>query len=72
MTTSDTQNPHHDEPVLCVKEIADKMGVHVHYVYSMRKAGFRMPGNRATFSEAREWLMAHPDFNTKNAWAKKS
>lgn len=37
------------------------------YVWAMKRAGFVMPGGRATLDEARQWLRERPQFGIK--WA---
>ena len=36
--------PAQPEEKLCVKELADKLGISVRYVYEMRRCGFKMDG----------------------------
>src|SRR5690625_1094724 len=38
-------------------ELADALGKHRNYITHMKASGFPMPGNRATLSEARRWLI---------------
>lgn len=42
--------------LLSGKELADELGRCEDYPRAMRRAGFRMPGGRATLEEARRWL----------------
>ena len=46
-----------DTKLLTVKELAFELRRSVNYVYSMRKAGFQMPGGTATLTEARAFLL---------------
>ena len=50
------------EPFLSAKELAYYLGRHVNYIYLMKKAGFPMPGRRATLSDAIQWLEANPNW----------
>ena len=52
---------YNDTQLLSVKELAWRLNRHPNYVYLMRKAGFKMPGNRTTLEAALEWLEANPD-----------
>jgi hypothetical protein len=51
---------HQNEPLLCVKELAGRLGRNRTYVFAMRRMGFKMPGNVATLSSALAWLESHP------------
>lgn len=58
------------EQPLVVKELADCLGVGKHYVYQMRRCGFKMHGETkdnqtATLSEAVAWIEQH-DFRLAN------
>lgn len=46
--------------LLAPKELAAELGRHRSFVFAMKKAGFPMPGNRATLAEALAWLERHP------------
>jgi hypothetical protein len=48
------------EQLLTAKELAEALRRHPTYVYAMRKAGFPMPGFRATLSSAIAWVTDHP------------
>ena len=48
------------EQLLTAKELAAALRRHPTYVYAMRKAGFPMPGFRATLSAAIAWVADHP------------
>ena len=48
--------------LLSVKELAWELGRNPRYVYAMRRAGFVMPGGRATVNQALVWLVEHPGF----------
>ena len=50
------------EPFLSAKELAYYLGRHVNYIYLMKKAGFPMPGRRATLREAVRWLEENPNW----------
>lgn len=50
--------------LLNVNELAGALGHHRSYVTDMKRAGFSMPGGRATLLEARAWLAARPHFRT--------
>ena len=51
---------HNDTQLLSIKELAWRLNRHPNYVYLMKKAGFKMPGYRATVEDALDWLYAHP------------
>lgn len=51
---------HNDTQLLSVKELAWRLNRHPNYVYQMRKAGFKMPGNRTTLEDALKWLEENP------------
>jgi len=53
---------HNDTQLLSIKELAWRLNRHPNYVYLMKKAGFKMPGYRATIEDALDWLYAHPDW----------
>lgn len=53
---------HNDTQLLSPKELAWRLSRHQNYVYLMRKAGFKMPGYRATVEDALEWLEQNPDW----------
>jgi hypothetical protein len=53
---------HDDTQLLSPKELAWRLSRHTNYIYLMRKAGFSMPGYRATVEDALEWLEANPDW----------
>ena len=46
--------------LLTPKELAAALGRARTYVYAMKRAGFSMPGNRATVDEARSFLARNP------------
>jgi hypothetical protein len=46
--------------LLAPKELAAALGRHRSFVFAMKKAGFPMPGNRATLAEAQSWLARNP------------
>lgn len=48
------------DELLCVKELADRMGHHANFVYAMKSDGFPMPGGRSTVHAALEFLERHP------------
>ena len=48
------------EKLLAPKEMADKLGRDVSYVFAMKRRGFQMPGNRGYLSEARNFLLKCP------------
>lgn len=50
-----------NDPLLTSKELAGLLRRDVSFVYAMRAGGFPMPGGTATLSEARAWLIAHPN-----------
>ena len=50
------------DEMLCVKELADRIGYSVRFVRAMKRDGFRMPGRRASANQAFEWLAENPDF----------
>jgi len=53
------QLPGGDE-LLCAKELADRLGHHPKYIYSMKRDGFSMPGGVSTVHAALEHLRKHP------------
>jgi hypothetical protein len=53
---------HNDTQLLSPKELAWRLQRHPNYVYLMRKAGFPMPGYRASLEDALKWLEANPDW----------
>lgn len=58
-------------PLLSVKELAFEMKRHPSYVYAMRQAGFKMPGNRTTLAAALDWLARNPDWRKRLAQGQK-
>lgn len=46
--------------LLTSKELAAQLKRSLDYVYAMRKAGFPMPGERATLADALAWLSDNP------------
>ena len=46
--------------LLTSKELAAALKRSIDYVYAMRKAGFPMPGKRATLTDALAWLSDNP------------
>lgn len=64
------QNEKNSEPpplYLRTVSLAKKLGMSRTYLWAMRRAGFEMPGGRATVEEARAWLRSHPDFRANKA-----
>jgi len=55
---------YNDTQLLSVKELAWRLNRHPNYVYLMRKAGFKMPGNRTTLEAALKWLEENPRWRT--------
>jgi hypothetical protein len=47
--------------LLTSKELASALKRSLDYVYAMRKAGFPMPGKRATLAAALVWLTDNPN-----------
>jgi hypothetical protein len=47
--------------LLTSKELAAALKRSLDYVYAMRKAGFPMPGKRATLAAALTWLADNPN-----------
>ena len=47
--------------LLTSKELAAALKRSIDYVYAMRKAGFPMPGKRATLADALAWLADNPN-----------
>lgn len=47
--------------LLTPKELAAALKRSLDYVYAMRKAGFPMPGKRATLADALVWLSDNPN-----------
>jgi hypothetical protein len=47
--------------LLTSKELAAALKRSLDYVYAMRKAGFPMPGKRATLADALAWLADNPN-----------
>lgn len=47
-------------PLLSGKELAAALGRERTYISAMKRAGFAMPGGRATLAEARAWLERNP------------
>jgi hypothetical protein len=52
-----TPNP---QKLLSSKELAELLGRHVSYVYSMRRGGFRMIAGRTSLASALLWLRDNP------------
>lgn len=48
------------DPLLSIKELAAALGRHRSYIHAMKARGFKMPGDRATLHEARQFLKRHP------------
>lgn len=46
--------------LLTAKELASELNRSVHYIYQMRRRGFRMIGGRATLESAMKWLDKNP------------
>lgn len=55
------------EELLNVNELAAALKRCRQYVYWMKVWNFPMPGGTATLSEARQWLLDHPDFKMGKA-----
>lgn len=53
---------YNDTQLLTPKELAWRLSRHPNYVYLMRKAGFPMPGYRATVEDALKWLEENPSW----------
>jgi hypothetical protein len=53
---------HSDTQLLSPKELAWRLNRHPNYVYLMKKAGFKMPGYRATVEDSLAWLDANPEW----------
>lgn len=53
---------HAAAPYLGTCALARKLGASRTYLWSMKRAGFQMPGRRATVEEARQWLRETPAF----------
>lgn len=56
------------ERLLSVKELAFEIGRSRTYVSAMKRCGFRMPGGKATASEALKWLRRRPGFRRAGAY----
>ena len=54
-------DPYHGDGRLCVKELADGLGVSTRFVYEMRRCGFVMEGvhQAATLKSAVDWIKAN-------------
>lgn len=50
-----------DEPLLSAKQVADKLGRHITYVYAMKRHGFRMVAGRTTLTAVITWLARNPE-----------
>ncbi len=48
------------DELLTTKELAFALKRHRNYISEMKRAGFPMPGGRATLAEARAWFTANP------------
>lgn len=48
------------DELLTTKELAFALKRHRNYISEMKRAGFAMPGGRATLAEARAWFTANP------------
>ncbi len=53
-------NTHPPEPLFTPKELAHLLKRSRSYVFAMKRRGFQMIGNRATLTEARNFLATHP------------
>lgn len=53
------------DELLTTKELAFVLKRHRNYISEMKRAGFAMPGNRATLIEARTWLAANPHWRDR-------
>ena len=51
--------------LLSIKELAFALKRHRNHVSEMKRAGFPMPGNRVTLTEARTWLAENPGWRTR-------
>ena len=58
---------HNAAQLLAPKELAWRLNRHPNYVYLMKKAGFPMPGYRATLEGALNWLEQNPDWRQQLA-----
>jgi len=56
---------YNDTQLLSVKELAWRLNRHPNYVYLMKKAGFPMPGYRATLEDAMQWLSENPGWRKR-------
>lgn len=48
--------PSDSEQLLDAKGLAKRFGVHISYVYAMKRKGFRFVARRTTFQAAWRWL----------------
>lgn len=48
--------------LLSIKELAGALKRSRGYIHAMKRAGFPMPGNRATVNHALRWLAENPSF----------
>jgi len=62
MTPQNEKNTEAGALYLRTVTLAKKLGMSRTYLWAMRRAGFEMPGGRATVEEARAWLRANPHF----------
>jgi hypothetical protein len=54
--------PQQNRPLLTPQELAWLLNRHPNYVYLMKKAGFPMPGYRASLESALKWLEENPNW----------
>ena len=62
MATSIVKSRTQKKLLLNMRELAREMGVTEMFVLCMKKAGFPLPGGKATVDWALDWLKANPDF----------
>lgn len=55
------------DKLLSAKELAFYLDRSPRYVGDMKRAGFPMPGGRASLNQAIDWLGKNPDFSTTKA-----
>jgi len=54
------------DELLCVKNLASELRRAPSYVFAMKRRGFKMPGGRATISNALKWLEKNPKPRARN------
>lgn len=57
--------------LLSMKELGWELNRSYSYICAMKRAGFPMPGGRATLAEAREWLRRNPGFSFAAVYIRK-